>query len=137
MLTHEDTDKLVQYIADLTKNHIHKVNGPNNALDHAKKDIMFNQVLKNHFTALCRRYLPDSNNAYEEVYDIFMGKTTHMRFAAVFRWWKESNVKKYGKIAFHPGLKAHGAKTKKSMSKDKIQNLRIDPTKPLVNSILK
>ena len=67
-----------------------------NEFDNSKQDIMSNQGLKNYDMALWRRHLPDSSNASDEVYDVFLQKTIHVRFAVIFRCWKETNAKKHG-----------------------------------------
>ena len=57
------------------------------------------------------------NNAVaNKVYDVFLSKTIHARFAVVFRRWKEKNVKsKHGKVALRTALKVKSSKSKKSI----------------------
>jgi len=53
--------------------------------------------------------IPETCN---KVYDVFLTKTIHARFAVVFRHWKEANVKSHGQVSFRDGLKAKsGMKT--------------------------
>ena len=60
----------------------------------------------------------------KKVYDTFLTKTIHARFAVVFRQWKECNVKIHGQLALRVMLKAQGAKNpvaKKSAAKSSKQ----------------
>ena len=81
---------------------------PKNAFHKLKTRIMEDRGQKNHFIALCNRCSLCTVTA-SEVYDMFLQKTIHTRFAVMFCIWKEANVKKNGQVAFRTKLKAQSA----------------------------
>ena len=84
---------------------------PQHAFEKSKKDVMGNKSLKSQFVLLCQ-----NNAVANKVYDVFLSKTIHARFAVVFRRWKEKNVKsKHGKVALRTALKVKSSKSKKSI----------------------
>ena len=78
---------------------------------------MEDRSLKSYFIALCRKQSLCSDTAFE-VYDMFLRKTVHGRFAVVFRHWKEANVKRNGHVAFRTLLKAQSAAKSESSRND-------------------
>ena len=66
---------------------------PSNAFENAKMSVVANTNLKFHFTFLCEKYSLGNTDTCNKVYDVFLTKTIHARFAVVFRHWKEANVK--------------------------------------------
>ena len=77
---------------------------PKNAFHNSKQKIMEDSGLKNYFISLCKQQSMCTVIA-SDVYDVFLRKTIHARFAVVWRHWKEANIKKNGQVAFRTKLK--------------------------------
>lgn len=78
---------------------------PKNAFEKAKESIMTNKQLQDRFVLICLNNKMASAEVARKVWTICVRKTIHARCAAVFRHWKEENVKKNG-IALRAKLKA-------------------------------
>ena len=96
---------------NFTENHIDT--DPHNSFGIAEKFIMKNNTLRSAFVSLCCKYSGVNDvSAIRTVYDIFVPKVLHARFAVVFRDWKMKYVSKVGDVALRAMLKATADKKK-------------------------
>ena len=90
---------------NFTENHIDT--DPHNSFGIAEKFIMKNNTLRSAFVSLCCKYSGVNDvSAIRTVYDIFVPKVLHARFAVVFRDWKMKYVSKVGDVGLRAKLKA-------------------------------
>ena len=84
-----------------------KHNDPHNSFGIAEKIVMNNNSLRSAFVLLCIKYsgVHDAS-VIRTVYDMFVPKALHARFAVVFRDWKMKYVSKSGDVALRALLKA-------------------------------
>ena len=102
---------------------------PKNAFEKAKKSILDEKLLKARFMDICNINTRCSEAVATEVYFSILTKTIHARFAAVFRFWKEQNVKKNG-TALRMKLKVcSDTKTERNAKRAKLNDDRIGNAK--------
>ncbi|KAL7527064.1 hypothetical protein ACHAWF_006565 [Thalassiosira exigua] len=98
----------------------HITQDPQGSFGQAQDKVMSNDSLRSYFLALCRKQGYKDQEVCTKVYNVLVRKTTHARFAVVFRNWKEKHIKKNGKVDFRTKLKA-GSTAK---SNTKVKNKR-------------
>ncbi|KAL7547467.1 hypothetical protein ACHAWF_010769 [Thalassiosira exigua] len=105
---------------------------PQDSFGRAQKHVLGDVGLRDKFLALCQKQAGGDEEICKKVYSAFVRKTTHARFAVVFRNWKAKNIKKNGKVDFRTKLKAGSSKNcskKEKAAGTKDGNVPADKTK--------
>ena len=90
---------------------------PHNCFGIAERVVMSDKSIRSTFISLCSKHSHTNNiKAMNNVYNMFVPKAIHARFAVVFRQWKEKNCSKLGDVALRTKLKAG---TKKDAAKER------------------